>query len=104
LRAWRGDGGGGAAGIDDHEAILALTDIALLSDINTGDSRMTDVQIGAFDREGPDLTPQWVEILNQWRRENDDHRPWPHRRTKIGRNDPCLCGSGKKYKKCCGLN
>jgi SEC-C motif-containing protein len=22
--------------------------------------------------------------------------------TKIGRNDPCTCGSGKKYKKCCG--
>lgn len=22
--------------------------------------------------------------------------------TKIGRNDPCHCGSGKKYKKCCG--
>ena len=21
---------------------------------------------------------------------------------KIGRNDPCICGSGKKYKKCCG--
>ena len=21
---------------------------------------------------------------------------------KIGRNDPCPCGSGKKYKKCCG--
>lgn len=21
---------------------------------------------------------------------------------KIGRNDPCLCGSGKKFKKCCG--
>ncbi len=27
----------------------------------------------------------------------------PERRTepKIGRNDPCSCGSGKKYKKCC---
>jgi predicted TPR repeat methyltransferase len=24
--------------------------------------------------------------------------------TKPGRNDPCSCGSGKKYKKCCGLN
>ena len=24
------------------------------------------------------------------------------RETKIGRNDPCPCGSGKKYKKCCG--
>jgi yecA family protein len=23
---------------------------------------------------------------------------------KAGRNDPCPCGSGKKYKKCCGLN
>jgi SEC-C motif-containing protein len=30
--------------------------------------------------------------------------PEPVRRTspKIGRNDPCPCGSGKKYKKCCG--
>ena len=24
--------------------------------------------------------------------------------SKIGRNDPCVCGSGKKYKKCCGVN
>jgi len=24
-------------------------------------------------------------------------------RTKIGRNDPCPCGSGKKYKRCCAL-
>ncbi len=23
---------------------------------------------------------------------------------RIGRNDPCVCGSGKKYKKCCGIN
>ena len=22
--------------------------------------------------------------------------------SKVGRNDPCICGSGKKYKKCCG--
>ncbi|MCS2677438.1 SEC-C metal-binding domain-containing protein [Bacteroides ovatus] len=22
----------------------------------------------------------------------------------VGRNDPCPCGSGKKYKKCCGRN
>ena len=29
---------------------------------------------------------------------------WPiHREAaKVGRNDPCPCGSGKKYKKCCG--
>ena len=23
---------------------------------------------------------------------------------RVGRNDPCPCGSGKKYKKCCGMN
>ncbi|MBE6884350.1 MAG: preprotein translocase subunit SecA [Ruminococcaceae bacterium] len=29
----------------------------------------------------------------------------PVRKTgKVGRNDPCPCGSGKKYKKCCGAN
>jgi SEC-C motif-containing protein len=26
----------------------------------------------------------------------------PIRSVKIGRNEPCVCGSGKKYKKCCG--
>lgn len=30
--------------------------------------------------------------------------PQPYiREPKIGRNDPCPCGSGKKYKKCCGI-
>jgi len=23
-------------------------------------------------------------------------------KSRVGRNDPCPCGSGKKYKKCCG--
>jgi len=27
----------------------------------------------------------------------------PLKKVKIGRNDPCPCGSGKKYKKCCGM-
>ncbi|VAW15799.1 hypothetical protein MNBD_BACTEROID05-212, partial [hydrothermal vent metagenome] len=28
--------------------------------------------------------------------------PAAHTGPKVGRNDPCSCGSGKKYKKCCG--
>lgn len=28
----------------------------------------------------------------------------PRRVQKVGRNDPCPCGSGKKYKRCCGQN
>jgi preprotein translocase subunit SecA len=33
-----------------------------------------------------------------------DRKPQPfrHRGQRVGRNDPCPCGSGKKYKKCCG--
>ena len=27
-----------------------------------------------------------------------------HKNKKPGRNDPCPCGSGLKYKKCCGKN
>jgi preprotein translocase subunit SecA len=27
----------------------------------------------------------------------------PVKKVKVGRNDPCPCGSGKKYKKCCGM-
>lgn len=30
------------------------------------------------------------------------HDPYVRKEPKIGRNDPCPCGSGKKYKKCCG--
>jgi preprotein translocase subunit SecA len=34
----------------------------------------------------------------------DDHPAQPMRRAgeKVGRNDPCPCGSGKKYKQCHG--
>jgi len=30
--------------------------------------------------------------------------PIPSHRIKIGRNDSCPCGSGKKYKRCCGIH
>ena len=36
-------------------------------------------------------------------RYTDDSPKQPARKeSKVGRNDPCPCGSGKKYKKCCG--
>ena len=34
----------------------------------------------------------------------DVKRPVVNKGVKVGRNDPCPCGSGKKYKKCCGMN
>lgn len=32
----------------------------------------------------------------------DPRQPFVRATRKVGRNDPCLCGSGKKFKKCCG--
>jgi len=31
------------------------------------------------------------------------NNPQTRETPKVGRNDPCPCGSGKKYKKCCGV-
>ena len=50
--------------------------------------------------------PQWNAILTEERRK-ELYRKQRSSTTivkgkKIGRNDPCPCGSGKKYKQCCG--
>ncbi|HHX61377.1 MAG TPA: SEC-C domain-containing protein [Epulopiscium sp.] len=49
---------------------------------------------------------QWNEILSQEKRKEikkDYNRSKiVVNEKKIGRNEPCDCGSGKKYKKCCG--
>lgn len=51
--------------------------------------------------------PQWedilgkdrmIEIAKEYRQSKTVRRETP----KVGRNDPCPCGSGKKYKHCCG--
>ncbi len=49
--------------------------------------------------------PSWKNVLTE---EQMDKISFEYREAntvrseKIGRNDPCPCGSGKKYKKCCG--
>jgi uncharacterized protein YecA (UPF0149 family) len=40
--------------------------------------------------------------VNIEKREAPAHRPSPLPGQKAGRNDPCPCGSGKKYKHCHG--
>jgi len=42
-------------------------------------------------------------VENRYAEEDQERKPIRKEKT-IGRNDPCPCGSGKKYKKCCGRN
>ena len=74
----------------------------------------------AFDKEKlyknmVDAKAEWLYELPQWNdiftpeRQKELYREQKQSGTirkekKIGRNDPCPCGSGKKYKKCCGKN
>ncbi len=66
--------------------------------------RMKEVA-GIFEKNG------WKHIIELDRKKPEDIADmeallnWPKpvkAEKKVGRNDPCPCGSGKKYKKCCG--
>ena len=50
--------------------------------------------------------PQWKEIFSESELKKlykeQKESTTIRKGKKIGRNDPCPCGSGKKYKKCCG--
>jgi len=41
-------------------------------------------------------------VLNRVGGESQEKQPVTREEDKVGRNDPCPCGSGKKYKRCCG--
>ena len=49
---------------------------------------------------------EWEDVLSKERRHEITKRFKDdqvfHAEKTVGRNDPCPCGSGKKYKKCCG--
>ena len=52
--------------------------------------------------------PEWDNVFTQEEQKelyNEQKRSHTvvRNETKVGRNDPCPCGSGKKYKKCCGF-
>lgn len=57
----------------DHSELEEWRQVALQREMDFRDERVNDLPI--------------VPVRNE---------------TKVGRNDPCPCGSGKKYKKCCG--
>jgi len=75
-------------GPDDDEGTVEF-----IARFRLADKERSHHELASFRRENG----RWVFV--------DGVNPRPTlRRTepKIGRNDPCPCGSGKKYKKCCG--
>ena len=59
------------------------------------------------DKDGPGMQHELSSFIREegrWVYEDAVPNPKSATRTvqKVGRNEPCPCGSGKKYKKCCG--
>ena len=49
--------------------------------------------------EGESVTLGDVKVVKKEERRAE---PVPRNCIRVGRNEPCFCGSGKKWKKCCG--
>jgi len=88
-------------------------------------SNWTSLEVLSTQAGGPDDTAGVVEFIARFTLAGREHvhhetsqfsrrdgqwfyvdgtveKPKPRHVVKPGRNDPCPCGSGKKYKKCCG--
>ena len=92
----------------DGDTVAAMSGMLMLAAIARRDEEVKDHDTASA--TAPDRIADWVVNLNEWRLANYqpmqsiDPRGGSASRKKVGRNDPCPCGSGKKYKKCCGLN
>jgi len=76
----------------------------------TGDASLVRRLMAAMKEHHPGFSEQLVErrrilrsLYRRFLRRAKKPAPAPARiSAKVGRNDPCPCGSGKKYKRCCG--
>ncbi len=59
------------------------------------------VQIMDYNENEP-VSTALSEAADNFIAPNEDEPQTPEKSHQVGRNDPCPCGSGKKYKKCCG--
>ena len=62
-------------------------------------SRQESIKITGEGLEGTN-----VSLKGNTPNQEKSHTPIVNTEPKVGRNDPCPCGSGKKYKNCCGKN
>lgn len=85
----------------DLEVIEATTELTFDIDFETLFFNMLDAKAEYLFN-----LPQWEAIFSVEKRKEIANKYRESRivrnENKVGRNDPCACGSGKKFKKCCG--
>jgi uncharacterized protein len=96
----------------DNNAARAWSSLMMLADVARAEERFSKEQTDALTATAHEKIPGWVRDLNDWRLAiyqpatslQSNGNPFAAPAAKAGRNDPCPCGSGKTYKRCCGLN
>lgn len=96
----------------DADTEVAMRGLMTLVDVARGEHRGPSKDRDVLTAAAPDNIARWIVTLNAWRLANYTPLQGVHlmpqpsfaSTRKTGRNDPCPCGSGKKYKRCCGLH
>ncbi len=86
---------------DDVSVVEARARLSLLIDVACQESTLDSMEINALEVEAPGQLIDAVLRLHASRpRAVPGNAPMPSP-AKVGRNDPCPCGSGRKAKRCC---
>lgn len=91
--------GGWASVAEDERLQPLLTPFIGFTDFEDPDLEPADNIEDLLDEAAADM-PRATILLRKVAQFRGEHRA--ARRNKIRRNDPCPCGSGLKYKRCCG--
>ena len=76
---------------DDIASLPFTREILSASDVESSKRRLKQSKNSSFVNDALKAVSSWYAFI-----------PKPDSSRKVGRNEPCPCGSGKKYKKCCG--
>ena len=81
--------------------ILEQTTDANIGTIMDGTNTQQGTSTGDFNKSMAEAMPKIDEQTMQRLLAYQNRKPSIRENKKIGRNDPCPCGSGKKFKNCC---
>jgi uncharacterized protein len=103
---------------DDTQVEAAFSCMCGLLEIQLGESSLPKEMQENLETHACQFIPEMVVTMNDWIKSQapvpmGGTPDWfgganansaPARSNKVGRNEPCSCGSGRKYKRCCGSN
>jgi uncharacterized protein len=90
---------------NDSEYVKTFLDMIFTFAMDKGDFEKGEIDLEIREKLLDGLPIHLVRMHHLWHGRNDPYPPPPPTRyegRKVGRNEPCPCGSGKKFKRCCG--